>query len=142
MQQVVLAALVRRDGGWQLPPAAAAGLTQRLDAMARQSAHPTAEVQQVLKLVVALRAQPGSQGAAADVVAALRQAPAVYDLLRAAKLGVGARGRHDRARFSAFEGRRGGTKAPVHDAPIPQGTLPARQLMRPLDRAAVKAKRR
>lgn len=142
MQQLVLDALARRGEGWRLPSHAADRLVTRLEELARRAPDVVAATRPVLKLVVALRAEPASAAAADAIVVVLRRSPTIYAALRSRRIGAGSRGRRDAARLSAFEGRRGPVKAPLHDAPSPQGTLPARHLMRPLDPAAAKAKRR
>lgn len=142
MQQLVLDALERRGQGWQLPSSAANRLVTRLEDLTRRDPDVDAATRPVLKLVVALRAEPASAAAAQPIVDVLRRSPTLYAALRSRKIGAGSRARRDAARLSAVEGRRGAVKALLHDAPSPQGTLPARHLMRPIDPAVVKAKKR
>lgn len=143
LQQLALAALTRgEDGGWRLEPPQAAQLTAHIDGQTRASRAGIEGLRPVLKLIVALERDAKSQPAAQALVQALRDAPAAYAVLREHKLGAGTRGRRDAARLGAFEGRRAVSQAPMHDAPTPQGTLPARQLMRPLDKDAARARKK
>jgi hypothetical protein len=141
MQDAVLAALTRLPGGgWHLDPARATRLSEQLERMARQAPDVAAATRPVLKLIAALEAESGP--AAEALVAVLRATPSVYRALRQAKLHRATGGRRAKDRLSTFEGRRASATAPIYDAPAPQGTLPARELIRPLERGAARTQKR
>lgn len=143
MQDEVLAALTRRpDGGWDLEPKAALQLSQRLDVLARRSLQPSEDLRPVLKLIVVLESDGRSAFAARSLVRAIRRAPRAFQALVEARAQSASRTRDDLARFFAFEGRTEPPCAPLHHSPPPKGAFRARNLMRPLDRAAVRARRR
>ncbi len=141
MQDVVLAALTRGPGGWHLDPTLAAKLPERLEVLARRAPDPAVAARPVLKLIAVLEAD-GAWAAAEGLMAVLRATPTVYEALRQAKVRRGTGPRQAGQRLATFEGRAGSVSAPRYDSPAPQGTLPARNLVRPLDAAAVRAKKR
>lgn len=133
MQDLVLAALTRLPGGgWHLDPAQSEPLAERLDTLARKATDPAAAARPVLKLIAALEADGASGSAAHTLVETLRRAPVIYEALAQAKAQRSGRAQRARSRLSSFEGRQDASTAPLHDAPAPQGSLPARELIRPL----------
>ncbi len=127
-------------GGFRLESGAADRLMDRLD---RAEPPVTAkDLRPVLKLIAVLEHKPDSQAAAEGLIQVLRASPRAFTALSESRGSVATRARAVRQRLSTFEGRVAPNNVPTHDAPAPQGTLSARHLMRPIDSATAKAKRR
>ncbi len=99
------------------------------------------DLQPVLKLIAVLEEKPETAAGAEALVQLLRRSPRAMAVLSASKAELKNRSRAARGRLSAFEGRSASLSAPTHDAPVPQGTLSARSLIRPIDSAEVRARR-
>lgn len=127
-------------GGFRLEAAAADRLMDRLDK--GEPAVTAQDLRPVLKLIAVLERKPASDQAAEKLIEVLRASPRAYAALSASRGGLATRARAVRRRLTTFEGRVAPNNVPTHDAPAPQGTLSARHLMRPIDPAAVKAKRK
>ena len=131
-----------QQDGWLLDAAAAEHLRRWFSAYTGHTEISLPELRPLLKLISVLESDGKSQPAANTLIQILRDTPRTFEILFKSQLGAATLARHTRARFSEFQDRKNRFTGPRHDAGVPQGTLPARMLIRPLDSAAMRARRR
>ena len=125
MKTVVIAALSRQGEGWSLPESERSRLASRLEGLARQSEDPAADVRPLLKLISVLAADEASAAAAAALIEVLRDVPTIFEALVVSTT----RGNSVAEQLLRFQGELPRRRAPLQDAPAPQGSLPAHTLM-------------
>ncbi len=130
------------DGGWTLDPVAAKRFAAWLTFFAGGPRGSYEALRPLLKLVAVLEADGRSAAAAQTLIRILRESPVTFELLFQAQEGGASHARRTGARFPSFLGRTRRATAPTHDATAPQGSLPGRVFMRPLDAASVRAQKR
>lgn len=130
------------DGGWTLEAAAAKRFAAWLTFFVGGPRGSYEALRPLLKLVAVLEADERSASAAQTLIRILRESPATFEMLFQAQEGGASQARRTGARFISFSGRTRRTTTRTHDAPAPEGSLPGRVFMRPLDAAAVRAQKR